>query len=64
MGRILTLDDLYRFYVEKNQSVTFSSKSTGTPIVVGVNGLFSTEEDDMPGMLKLKLKVWKSICLF
>lgn len=57
MGRILTLDDLYRFYVEKNQSVTFSSKSAGNPIVVAINGQFATEEDDMPGMLKLKLKV-------
>lgn len=57
MGRILTLDDLYRFYVDKEQSVTFSAKSTGTPIVVGINGLFSTAEEDMPGMLKLKLKV-------
>ena len=57
MGRILTLDDLYRFYVDNNQSVTFSSKTNGTPIVVGINGLFATEEDDMPGMLKLKLKV-------
>lgn len=57
MGRILTLDDLYRFYADNNQSVTFSSKTNGTPIVVGINGLFSTEEDDMPGMLKLKLKV-------
>ena len=57
MGRILTLDDLYRFYVDNNQSVTFSSKINGSPIVVGINGLFATEEDDMPGMLKLKLKV-------
>lgn len=57
MGRILTLDDLYRFYVDNNQSVAFSSKTNGTPIVVGINGLFATEEDDMPGMLKLKLKV-------
>ena len=57
MGRILTLDDLYGFYVKNNQSVTFSSKTNGTPIVVGINGLFATEENDMPGMLKLKLKV-------
>ena len=57
MGRILTLDDLYQFYVEKNQSTTFSSKTAGSPIVVAINGLFATEDDDMPGMLKLKLKV-------
>ena len=57
MGRILTLDDLYRFYVDNNQSTTFSAKTNGSPIVVGINGSFATEEDDMPGMLKLKLKV-------
>ena len=55
--KILTLDDLYGFYVQQNQSVTFSSKSAGTPIVVSVKGLFATEEEELPGMLKLKLKV-------
>ena len=58
MGRkIFTLDDLYQFYVQQNQPATFSSKTTGSPIVVAINGLFATEENDMQGMLKLKLKV-------
>ena len=58
MGRkIFTLDDLYQFYVQQNQSATFSSKTAGSPIVVAINGLFATEDNDMQGMLKLQLKV-------
>lgn len=58
MGKqILTLDNLYQFYLQKNETVAFSSKDSGKPIVVTTNGFFETEEDDMPGMLKLKLKV-------
>lgn len=58
MGRkILTLDNLYQFFVQQNKSFNFSSKNSGTPIVVTTNGLFAQEQsDDMPGMLKLKLK--------
>ena len=56
--RILTLDDLYKFFVKQNKSFNFNSKESGSPIVVTTNGYFATEEnDDMPGMLKLKLKV-------
>ncbi len=55
--KILTLDNLYQFFVEQNRSVDFSAKESGTPIVVKTNGFFETKEDDMPGMLKLKLKV-------
>ena len=55
--KILTLDNLYQFFVEQNKSVDFSAKESGTPIVVKTNGFFETKEDDMPGMLKLKLKV-------
>ena len=55
--KILTLDNLYQFFVEQNQSVNFSSKESGTPIVVKTNGFFETNESDMPGMLRLKLKV-------
>lgn len=54
---ILTLDNLYQFFVEQNKSVTFSSKESHSPIVVAAQGFFDTEEDAMPGMLKLKLKV-------
>lgn len=58
MGKkILTLDSLYQFFVEQNKSMNFSSKESGNPIVVKTNGMFETSEDDMPGMLKLKLKV-------
>ena len=58
MGKqILTLDNLYQFFVEQNQTVNFSSKESGQPIVVKTNGLFETSETDMPGMLKLELKV-------
>ena len=55
--QILTLDSLYQFFVEQNKSVNFSSKEYGNPIVVKTNGFFESTNDDMPGMLKLKLKV-------
>ena len=55
--QILTLDSLYQFFVNKNETVSFSVKESGKPIVVKTNGFFATDEDDMPGMLKLKLKV-------
>ena len=55
--RIMTLDDLYMFFVQKNTSFNFSSKDNGTPIVVTSNGHFAKSKDEsMPGMLKLKLK--------
>lgn len=54
--KILTLDNLYQFFVEQNKTVNFSSKESGVPIVVRTNGFFAEEESDMPGMLKLKLK--------
>ncbi len=55
--QILTLDNLYQFYVQKNETITFSSKESGMPIVVTTNGFFEADESDMPGMLKLGLKV-------
>ena len=55
--QILTLDSLYKFFVEQNKNVNFSSKETHSPIVVTTNGYFETNETDMPGMLKLELKV-------
>lgn len=55
--KIMTLDSLYKFFVEQNKSFNFNSKESGSPIVVTTNGLFAKEKaDDMPGMLKLKLK--------
>ena len=55
--RILTLDDLYKFFVDKNKSFSFSSKESGSPIVVSLPGTFAETSDNMPGLLKLKLKV-------
>ena len=55
--QFLTLDDLYQFYVNKNETATFSSKTSGGPIIVTTHGMFEADADDMPGMLKLKLKV-------
>ena len=55
--QILTLDNLYQFFVEQNTNVNFNSKETHSPIVVTTNGFFETNETDMPGMLKLELKV-------
>lgn len=55
--QILTLDSLYKFFVERNQTINFSSKESGKPIVVTTNGFFEADETDMPGMLMLELKV-------
>ena len=55
--QILTLDSLYQFFVEQNKNVNFSSKETHSPIVVTTTGFFETDETEMPGMLKLELKV-------
>ena len=55
--KILTLDSLYKFFVEQNQTMNFNSKDAGKPIVVTTNGYFGADETDMPGMLKLELKV-------
>ena len=55
--KILTLDSLYKFFVEQNQSMNFSAKESGAPIVVTTNGFFSESESDMPGMMQVELKV-------
>ena len=56
-SKILTLDNLYQFFVEQNKSVNFSVKNSEKPIVVSIPGNFEQSSDDMVGMLKLKLKV-------
>lgn len=56
-SKILTLDNLYQFFVEQNKIVNFNSKDAGKPIIVTTNGFFETNEDNVPGMLRLKLKV-------
>ena len=55
--KILTLDDLYQFFVQQNKTIDFSVRESGKPIVVTTSGYFASEEDGTPGMLKLKLKV-------
>lgn len=56
MGKkILTLDNLYEFFVQQGKNFNFNDNKS--PIVVSVPGTFAASEDDMPGMLKLKLKV-------
>ena len=55
--QILTLDNLYQFFVEQKKTINFSSKDAGKPIVVTTNGYFNTDDSEMPGMLKLELKV-------
>ena len=54
--RILTLDNLYEFFVQQNKNFNFNSNDLN-PIVVNVLGNFEAEDTEMPGMLKLKLKV-------
>lgn len=55
--KIMTLDNLYKFFAEQNKSFNFSSQESGQPIVVTTSGHFAEEQNDsMPGMLKLKLK--------
>lgn len=56
-AKILTLDNLYQFFVEQNKDFNFSSKENKCPIVVSIPGNFESSEEDMPGMLKVKLKV-------
>ena len=56
-SKILTLDSLYKFFVEQNKSVNFSIKNSEKPIVVSIPGNFEQSSDDMVGMLKLRLRV-------
>lgn len=56
-SKILTLDNLYQFFVEQNKNFNFSSKDSGNHILVTTNGFFETNGTDMPEMLKLELKV-------
>ena len=51
--KILTLDDLYQFFVQQNKTIGFSAKESGKPIVVTTNGYFASVVVDSPGLLKL-----------
>lgn len=57
MAKLMTLDDLYKFFVEQNKTFNFNSKESGSPIMVSLPGTFAETDDSMPGLLKLKLKV-------
>lgn len=56
--KLLTLDDLYNFYANQDQSYTFSSKDTGETIVVQINEKMTFENDYDPqlGLLKTHLQ--------
>lgn len=58
MRKLLTLDDLYAFYLNQNKSCKFSSKDTDETIVVHVNELltFDSSYDPEFGLLKVHLK--------
>ena len=56
--KVLTLDDLYSFFEQKNQTTVFSAKESGFNIAVQVPAKFELEdsnEDD--GFLRTKFKV-------
>ena len=42
--KILTIDDLYNFYLNKNKSCNFSSKDTGYQLSVQIPANFEVEE--------------------
>ena len=56
--KLLTLDDLYNFYTNQDQSYTFNSKDTGETIVVQINEKMTFENDYDPqlGLLKTHLQ--------
>jgi hypothetical protein len=55
--KIMTLDNLYQFFVAQNKTVSFTAKDTGKPIVVTTDGFFAENESDTPGMQRLEFKV-------
>ena len=44
--KLLTLDDLYRFYSTKKKSMKFDANKSGEPIVVQVEGKMTFEQDE------------------
>lgn len=56
--RLLTLDDLYNYYSTHSRSTHFSSKDSGSPIVVQVPGnlLFDTNDNSTEGLLPVVLQ--------
>lgn len=58
MKRLLTLDDLYNFYLNQNKNYSFNAKQTDETIVVHINETmnFDSEYDPQYGLLKTHLK--------
>lgn len=58
MNRILTLDDLHRFYSSKGKKTHFSAKDEGDRIIVSVPGNmnFKKENKDIEGLLPVELQ--------
>lgn len=56
--RLLTLDDLYNYFVENAENLHFSSASNGKNIVVQVDGMmnFKKTEEDSEGLLACTLQ--------
>lgn len=56
MQKMLTLDNLYQFFVEQGKSFDFNSRNGDMPIAVQVPSVFEIADDDMRGMLVCKVK--------
>ena len=56
--KMLTLDDLYDFYANKNKSIHFSAKNDGDRIVVSVPGMLNFDESnkDTEGLTPVTLQ--------
>lgn len=56
--RLLTLDDLYNYYSTHSRSTHFSSKDSGSPVVVQVPGnlFFDTDNNSTEGLLPVVLQ--------
>lgn len=57
MKRIMTIDDLYQFFSNKNETMSFSASDSGSPIVVDVPAIFEYDKDSMRGLMTSKIKV-------
>lgn len=56
-NRLLTIDDLYNYFLSINQNVTFSSKSESQNLVIQIPGniQFSTNNKDIEGLMPVRL---------
>ena len=61
-NRLLTIDDLYKFYSTKKKSMTFSADKSGYNIAVQVNGKFAVEQDEnSEGLLYGRVKAFHDL---